>query len=154
MKRATILTRIVVSTVILLSTQNLLASVKDKKAVDEGNKQIEEAKTLFKDKCGSDITVNSAHDKAGSLVYPDRDSSNIIGVAGGSCAGYIRSIGGFCEDKDYKDEISKLKTITCVYKKIDKKPYLTVQKSGTSLTMTMDAITSENDFDKIIKNAF
>ncbi len=137
--------KLLVSTLILLAFQASFAGVAEKKAIKEGDAAIAEYVVSFKTKCGTDVSVKSNHAAAEKMKEDGRTPDNVISVAGGICAGYVGTISDLCSDADYKEEIVKIKTITCnPNQSLSKSPYFKVSKDGATLKMEHHPTTLDN----------
>ncbi len=123
--------------VAFIGYQSAFAGVAEKKAVKEGDEQIAKNVKIITEKCGGTPTVKSAHASAESMTYEKSLPSTLISGSGNACASLISTLASLCSDADYKEEISKLKTISCTPDvNLIKTPFMAVKKDGANLNIT------------------
>ena len=141
--------------VVFATAPSFAQSVKIKKAVREGDEAVAAAAATLKEKCGVAIQVTSKHMDAGKIKEDGRDEANMISVAGSLCAEVVTTLAEVCADEDYKAEIAKLKTLQCVPKKMEKRPFWIAKLNGTNLVVEHSPTTSNySDGREELKAAF
>lgn len=140
-----------------LLSQARAQTVLEKRAIKEGDQRIADAVEKFKKSCGAKaLEVTSAHASSGKLKYEKEESNVIIASSGGQCASVIETIAMLCEmDKMNKDEMSKLTSVNCTYRIIEKQPFLIATKTGSVLNAELHPLrTYANEKFEILEGAF
>lgn len=133
---------VLVSVVVLFSASVFAGGVEMKKAKKSGDEKIAEEVKKFKEKCGTDLKVESKHEEASKIKEEGRDEANMVSVAGSICGEVVYALTSLCSDADYKEEVAKVKTVKCMPKKFEKRPYWAVKKDGATISVEHNPTTS------------
>lgn len=133
-----------VTILVILSAQFTFAGVLEKKAIKAGDEAIAEKIKKFSKNCGAQITVKSNHTLAEKMIMDERTPDNMIRTSASVCADHISTLANLCEDKDYKEEIAKIKTINCMPNKaLDKTPFIKVKNESNTYSIEHNPITND-----------